>query len=146
MTQERDALFAIIQPDTIGHERLKYWVTLQAELATMTQERDGWKAMQDTLYYQPLAEAQAYAEQLREVLEELNEILPVGTEIAALALPRDTVALDVRLKQERERIQGELAEAISHDCENGVRWLNQRAAEDFLKNFPELNAAIRALT
>ena len=35
------------------------------------------------------------------------------------------------------------SEAVQADCENGVRWLNERAAAAYLKDAPDTLAAIR---
>ena len=39
-------------------------------------------------------------------------------------------------------IDEQFAEAAQDDCENGVRWLNKRAAEKYLYEYPHTSAAI----
>ena len=52
---------------------------------------------------------------------------------------------EAAVKQAREDAQADLAAALMSDCENGVKFLNEKAAEDFKKNFPRLNFAIESL-
>ena len=44
-----------------------------------------------------------------------------------------------------EEAQADLIQALIDDCENGVKFLNEKAAEDFKKNFPHLRATIKSL-
>lgn len=44
----------------------------------------------------------------------------------------------------REEYQSDLAEALMHDCENGVRLLNEVAHREFNSRYPNLAAAISA--
>lgn len=39
-------------------------------------------------------------------------------------------------------IQELLQDALSSDLEQGVKWLNENAADEFLTKYPELNKAI----
>jgi hypothetical protein len=45
---------------------------------------------------------------------------------------------------EREAWGDALSDALQSDLENGVKWLNERAAVEFLTKYPALSAAIRA--
>ena len=45
---------------------------------------------------------------------------------------------------EREAWLDALSDALQSDLENGVKWLNERAAVEFLTKYPALSAAIRA--
>ena len=54
-----------------------------------------------------------------------------------------------RLRADNERLRAALAsidelfsQAAQDDCENGVRWLNERAAERYLARYPHTSAAI----
>jgi hypothetical protein len=47
-----------------------------------------------------------------------------------------------RLREALEEIDNELNTAAQDDCENGVKWLNERAAEGYLKEYPCTLAAI----
>lgn len=40
-------------------------------------------------------------------------------------------------------ISGRFSDAVQADCENGVKWLNERAAANYLKDAPDTLAAIR---
>lgn len=39
-------------------------------------------------------------------------------------------------------LRADIAEALMHDCENGVKWLNEAAAEKFKKDYPELHKVL----
>ena len=45
---------------------------------------------------------------------------------------------------EREAWGDALSDALQSDLENGVKWLNERAAVEFLTKYPALSAVIRA--
>jgi len=47
--------------------------------------------------------------------------------------------------QERERIHDLLIDAMQDDLENGVKWLNEHAAQKFFLDFPALNKVIREM-
>jgi len=54
-----------------------------------------------------------------------------------------------RLRAENERLRSALGavdealnDAAQDDCENGVKWLNEKAAEGYLKEYPHTSAAI----
>jgi hypothetical protein len=47
-----------------------------------------------------------------------------------------------KLREALEEIDNELNTAAQDDCENGVKWLNERAAEGYLKEYPCTLAAI----
>lgn len=47
-----------------------------------------------------------------------------------------------RLRAALEAIDEELNAAAQDDCESGVKWLNERAAEWYLKEYPHTSAAI----
>ena len=44
-----------------------------------------------------------------------------------------------------ERISDLIGEAVQADCENGVRWLNERAAAAYMKEYPATLAALRTI-
>ncbi len=100
------------------------------QLAAMTQERDGWKAMQDALYYQPLAAAQAALQQLRELLLVVPEehlCLPIQE---ALALPHDTNALDRSNKLYAAGVLERLSPKVDIiSCENLLQYAEQLRKE-----------------
>lgn len=41
-----------------------------------------------------------------------------------------------------ERIRDEIADAVQADTENGVRWLNEIAAKNYLKEYPATRQAL----
>lgn len=47
-----------------------------------------------------------------------------------------------RLRAALEAIDEALNDAAQDDCESGVKWLNERAAEGYLKEYPHTSAAI----
>ena len=47
-----------------------------------------------------------------------------------------------RLRAALRSIDELFADAAQDDCENGVRWLNKRAAETYLYEYPHTSAAI----
>lgn len=54
---------------------------------------------------------------------------------------RDTFLVEAadeieRLRAALKEIDNELNTAAQDDCENGVKWLNERAAEGYLKEYP----------
>ena len=51
---------------------------------------------------------------------------------------------EARAAAEREAWGDALSDALQSDLENGVKWLNERAAAEFLTKYPALSAAIRA--
>jgi len=81
---------------------------------------------------------------------------PSSQEETASAFARHRIATEQRTEQ-RARIEGfnegieaaaewfadRFSEAVQADCENGVRWLNERAAAAYLKDAPDTLAAIR---
>lgn len=44
-----------------------------------------------------------------------------------------------------EQISALLSDAVQADCENGVRWLNECAASNYLKEYPETLSALRQI-
>lgn len=44
-----------------------------------------------------------------------------------------------------EEVWGILSDAVQGDCENGVKWLNERAASSYLKEYPDTLAALREI-
>lgn len=46
---------------------------------------------------------------------------------------------------ERERISDAISDALSSDLENGVKWLNEKAADDFKQGYPALHAFLSNL-
>lgn len=44
-----------------------------------------------------------------------------------------------------DQILGHLSDAVQSDCENGVRVLNEIAAKNYLKEYPETRAAFHAI-
>jgi hypothetical protein len=56
--------------------------------------------------------------------------------------------LERQLEQARggaiEELSANLAEALMRDCDHGVKWLNEKYANDFKKMYPLLCAAIQA--
>jgi len=67
--------------------------------------------------------------------------LPPGEYDLYLA-PTDAEAIR---QDEAEMIADALIDVLAADCENGVKWLNERAAADFKKAYPHLSAAIDAI-
>jgi hypothetical protein len=49
------------------------------------------------------------------------------------------------VEAEREAIADALADALASDCENGVKWLNEAAADNFRKGYPELFALLGSI-
>lgn len=47
-----------------------------------------------------------------------------------------------RLRDIFEQIDDELVQAAVDDCENGVKWLNERAAENYLREYRHTKDAI----
>jgi hypothetical protein len=47
-----------------------------------------------------------------------------------------------RLREALDQIADLFSLAVQDDCENGVKWLNERAAADYLKEYPETRKAI----
>lgn len=41
-----------------------------------------------------------------------------------------------------EEFKADLADALCHDCENGVKWLNEQALEKFIREYPNLYKCI----
>lgn len=41
-------------------------------------------------------------------------------------------------------VDDDFSDAVQADCENGVRWLNERAASYYLKEYPATAAAIQS--
>lgn len=62
-----------------------------------------------------------------------------GVHEALWAADARVKALEAALQQ----ISDLFGDAVQADCENGVRWLNERAAANYLKDAPETLAAIR---
>lgn len=54
------------------------------------------------------------------------------------------VSSDARklVAQERERLDDEISDAIQSDLENGAKWLNELAADDFKRKYPAINAIL----
>jgi hypothetical protein len=44
-----------------------------------------------------------------------------------------------------ERVQDLLSDALQSDLENGVKWLNEMASEEFAKKYPALVEAINTI-
>lgn len=65
--------------------------------------------------------------------------------LAADEIERLRAYADARVAQEREQIANALSDALSSDLENGVKWLNEMAADDFRSGYPALCAAIIAI-
>lgn len=98
----------------VEDERTKRYAA-EETIEVLRRERDGWKAMQDTLYYQPLAASQAREPRLREALEKINK------------------AYD------------EVSDGIQGDLESGVKWLNQEVARKFNREYPGVVKALDIL-
>jgi len=47
-----------------------------------------------------------------------------------------------KLRSALEAVDEALNDAAQDDCENGVKWLNEKAAEGYLKEYPHTSAAI----
>jgi len=58
--------------------------------------------------------------------------------------PQEQFRLAIRaaVAAERERIDDEISDAIQSDLENGVKWLNELAADDFKRKYPAINAVL----
>ena len=60
------------------------------------------------------------------------------------AAPTDALVEKVaRLEEALQSISDLIGDAAQDDCENGVRWLNERAAAAYLKDFPATLTALR---
>ncbi len=66
--------------------------------------------------------------------------IAAGLDEAALVAPY--LAEIERLRALLNRIAKELSQAGIDDCESGVKWLNERAAENYLKEYRHTKAAI----
>ena len=66
----------------------------------------------------------------------LDEDVPIGVVMNEAA---DRIA---QLEAALRAIDEQFAAAAQDDCENGVRWLNKRAAEKYLYEYPHTSAAI----
>jgi hypothetical protein len=51
-------------------------------------------------------------------------------------------AENAKLRAALEAVDEALNDAAQDDCENGVKWLNEKAAEGYLKEYPHTSAAI----
>jgi hypothetical protein len=47
-----------------------------------------------------------------------------------------------RLREALDRIADLFSLAVQDDCENGIKWLNERAAAKYLKEYPETRKAL----
>ena len=92
------------------YKRMEFNAQLQNELAAMTNDRDGWKALHHTMYYQPLAASQAREQKLREALQFYTPHNPSlgNTATEALALPQD----DTALRQWGAKLLGDAADRL----------------------------------
>ena len=52
------------------------------------------------------------------------------------------LAIRAAVAQERERLDDEISDAIQSDLENGAKWLNELAADDFKRKYPAINAIL----
>ena len=59
-----------------------------------------------------------------------------------LAVKRKDADRIEQLEAALRAIDEQFADAAQDDCENGVRWLNKRAAEKYLYEYPHTSAAI----
>ena len=83
-------------------------------------------------------------QQIRDIANGLNGVSSkLGQWQRDLMLARAVEAAARR--QALEDAQSDLAQALCDDCENGVKWLNEKAAKDFAEKYPHLSAAIRSL-
>lgn len=132
MTKERDDHITITH--TALNERDEYLKQLDA----MTKERDGWKALQYPLYYQPLHEAQAKNKELRAALEiackyaREYEDAPFIEGEKALAANEDTTALDRALKEAKVEVLREAAneaDRVAKYVPSVAGWLRRMTGE-----------------
>lgn len=62
---------------------------------------------------------------------------------AALTAENEKLRAEIeRLRAALEAVDEALNDAAQDDCESGVKWLNERAAEKYLKEYPHTSAAI----
>lgn len=61
----------------------------------------------------------------------------------ACADPAVALADEMTEDELRREIAAELAQALCEDCENGVKWLNERAHDEFVTRYPNLAKAMR---
>jgi|SanBayMetagenome_1026888.scaffolds.fasta_scaffold04503_8 ElaB/YqjD/DUF883 family membrane-anchored ribosome-binding protein len=89
-----------------------------------------------------LIEAADEIERLREELDTWKSVFP---DIAPDRVLPDRSLLEAeneRLRAALEAVDEALNDAAQDDCESGVKWLNERAAEGYLKEYPHTSAAI----
>ena len=100
---------------------------------------------------------------MTDIVERLRELEAVESELACECdCPPEATAnyryamtcaeaadLITALRADNERLRAALAsidellsQAAQDDCENGVKWLNERAAERYLATYPHTSAAI----
>lgn len=106
-----NAIEALVKENACLNTLLKVTVIdSEKENAELRKERDAWKAMQDALYYLPLAESQAREARLREALDDPFRMIVIDDNHAetaakiALAFPQDSSALNEALKTERKKV------------------------------------------
>jgi hypothetical protein len=80
------------------------------------------------------------AAELRRLHDEV-QMLDVAYRIACKIIKeqdRKLAKLDLAAAAEREAIGDEFSSRLQSDLENGVRWLNENAASEFNKKYPQL--------